>query len=121
MSEVKFKPFQRVLVRNSEDDCWRCDLYSHFYTPDNIHETISGFWSSCIPYNDESAHLLGTTDSPTPPEPEFKWGDKVEVRNDKYNDWKKALFCNRNGGLNMCLAIGDSVVTGGRRCRHADW
>ena len=122
MSEVKFKPFQRVLVRNSEDDCWRCDLYSHFYTPDNIHETISGFWSSCIPYNDESAHLLGTTDSPTPPEPEFQWGDHVEVRDCEDQEWYAAIYLGKRDGHHRVLRKGEM---GGTEpwtyCRHADW
>ena len=123
MSEVKFEPFQRVLVRDEESDEWRADFFSFVYTSNNEKKyvCVGHVWDLCIPYNDETARLLGTTDDPTPPEPEFRWGDHVEVRNDKYNDWKKALFCNRNGGLNMCLAIGDSVVTGWRRCRHADW
>ena len=123
MSEVKFEPFQKALVRDRDQELWKAHFFSHFDEQDDYpFYTIGGDnWKQCLPYNNKTAHLLGTTDSPTPPEPEFKWGDKVEVRNDKYNDWKKALFCNRNGGLNMCLAIGDSVVTGWRRCRHADW
>jgi len=119
MSEVKFEPFQKVLVRDCDDSKWEINLFERMV--DGKYLCLAGAYYQCLPYNNETKHLLGTTDSPTPPEPEFKWGDHVEVRNDKYNDWKKALFCNRNGGLNICLAIGDSMVTGWRRCRHADW
>ena len=63
--ECEFEPFQQVLVR---DDCkrrWICALFN-FY--DRRKETlypfvcIGGSFRYCIPYNDQTKHLLGTTD-----------------------------------------------------------
>ena len=63
--ECEFEPFQQVLVR---DDCkrrWVCALFN-FY--DRRKETsypfvcIGGSFRYCIPYNDQTKHLLGTTD-----------------------------------------------------------
>lgn len=64
--ECEFEPFQQVLVR---DDCkrrWICALFN-FY--DRRKETsypfvcIGGPFRYCIPYNDQTKHLLGTTDN----------------------------------------------------------
>lgn len=64
--ECEFEPFQQVLVR---DDCkrrWVCALFN-FY--DRRKETsypfvcIGGSFRYCIPYNEQTKHLLGTTDN----------------------------------------------------------
>ncbi|WP_294533368.1 hypothetical protein [uncultured Bacteroides sp.] len=64
--ECEFEPFQKVLVR---DDCksrWRCALFN-FY--DRRKETsypfvcIGSSFRYCIPYNDQTKHLLCTTDN----------------------------------------------------------
>ena len=56
-------PFDRVLVRNYKTTKWRCDHFSHFdggnYNP-YIASCCS--YTFCIPYNDDTKHLLGTTD-----------------------------------------------------------
>lgn len=57
--EVKFKPFDRVLVReNNQDSKWMCGLYSH--AGSSCVHTLSDHYSYCIPYNDETKYLLGT-------------------------------------------------------------
>ena len=57
------KPFDRVLVRNFKTTKWRCEHFSHFdggnYNP-YIASCCS--YTFCIPYNDETKHLVGTTD-----------------------------------------------------------
>ena len=56
-------PFDRVLVRNYKTTKWRCEHFSHFdgcnYNP-CIASCCS--YTFCIPYNDDTKHLLGTKD-----------------------------------------------------------
>lgn len=56
------KPFDRVLVRDSEDGFWKCTLFS--YTHNNKTPVCEGgiTWRMCVPYNDDTKHLVGTTD-----------------------------------------------------------
>lgn len=56
----QFKPFDKVLVRDTKDEEWKCDLFSH--AGKYIINCVSTIWKKCIPYNDETKHLLGTTD-----------------------------------------------------------
>lgn len=56
-----FKPFDKVLVRDSESDKWRANLFSYI-DKDGYYHCVYANWAYCIPYNEETAHLLGTTD-----------------------------------------------------------
>lgn len=66
------QPFDKVLVR--DDDCyWTADLFSHI--DDSIGKVCSSvfLWKQCIPYNEETKHLIGTKDDC----PEFyKWWEE---------------------------------------------
>ena len=56
------KPFDKVLCKNGFD-MWCCDLFSSYvetYACPNV--CISGSYIYCIPYNDDTKHLVGTTD-----------------------------------------------------------
>lgn len=57
------KPFDKVLARDSEVDTWECELLSR--TDESlIHKfKCCGLVSYiyCIPYNDDTKHLVGTT------------------------------------------------------------
>lgn len=64
----KFDPktlnaFDRVLVRNFKTVKWRCDHFSHF-DGGNYNPCIASCcsYTFCIPYNDETKHLVGTTE-----------------------------------------------------------
>lgn len=59
MEKHQFKPFEQVLVRDSNSGLWRANFYSHRDDIGN-HVCMSGVWNYCIPYNEETAHLLGT-------------------------------------------------------------
>lgn len=72
-SKHSFKPFDRVLVRDADDDVWRCQFYSHPYG--ELHACLNGVHVQCISY-EGNERLLGTEDEP---EPEFKKGDAVVV------------------------------------------
>lgn len=66
LKKEKFNPktlqsFDRILVR---DDCigeWRCSVFSHINERSYPYCTTSGNYLCCIPYNDDTKHLVGTT------------------------------------------------------------
>lgn len=57
----ELKPFDKVVVRCSEADRWSIDFFSY-----KVHNgyicTGDAWFGYCLPYNEETAHLLGTTD-----------------------------------------------------------
>lgn len=57
------QPFDRVLVRGEcKGSIWRCSLFSNYI--DNsayAYCTNSGSYKYCIPYNEETKYLVGTT------------------------------------------------------------
>lgn len=58
---VELKPFDKVLSRRCSEDYWVLNFYSH--KTDYYHICIDGSSNLyCIPYNEETAHLLGTAD-----------------------------------------------------------
>ena len=59
-SKHQFKPFDKVLVRDSDHSKWECDIFSHFGDEEGIFVCISDWWRQCIPY-EGNEHLLGTT------------------------------------------------------------
>lgn len=58
--EHQFKPFEKVLVRDSIDDVWRASFFSHIKENDGRYVTTCVTWKYCIPYKGNE-HLLGTT------------------------------------------------------------
>lgn len=58
----EFKPFDKVLARECETDKWRADLFSHM-NEEGEFICIGYVWDIAIPYNKQTAHLLGTTDN----------------------------------------------------------
>ncbi len=59
--KVEFKPFDKVVVRDTEYSTWCADFFSHIDV-DYRYACVGATWDFCIPYNEETAHLLGTTD-----------------------------------------------------------
>lgn len=55
------KPFDKVLVRDSNGEFWNINLFSHYNKMYKAYTTIRGAWEQCIPYNEETKHLVGTT------------------------------------------------------------
>ena len=53
-----------VLVRDANDKEWRYVLYSHETERYGLMRFNAGatIWNQCIPFNDDTKHLLGTTD-----------------------------------------------------------
>lgn len=55
------KPFDKVVVRSETGD-WKYGLFSHIIdsTPKYKYSCIGSEYVYCIPYNDETKHLVGT-------------------------------------------------------------
>ena len=57
------QPFDKVLIRDSKYEDWRCDTFSHIHNRGDYHfRTITAYYAYCIPYNDDTKHLVGTSD-----------------------------------------------------------
>ena len=59
------KPFEKVLARDSSVDEWRCAFYSHIRESGKTkykYVTTESAYKCCIPYNDDTKHLVGTKD-----------------------------------------------------------
>lgn len=58
------KPFDKVLVRNDRREIWRCDFSANgsYDDVEYPYVAINESVMYCIPYNDETKHLVGTTD-----------------------------------------------------------
>ena len=57
------KPFDKVLVSDEHHTRWRCNFFSHIV--DQLHYkyfTSDSCYKFCIPYNDDTKHLVGTTE-----------------------------------------------------------
>ena len=52
------KPFDRVLVRDRDIEHWICSLFSHIINDKYL--CIGSCFIYCIPYNDDTKHLVGT-------------------------------------------------------------
>ena len=55
------KPFDKVLVKYNDTGRWKCAFYSHGSIIYKYTTANSGYMY-CIPYNEETKHLLGTTE-----------------------------------------------------------
>lgn len=60
------KPFDRVLMRDNQNSTfWRCALFSHKREKERTpykYAATYGSYKFCIPYNEETKHLVGTTE-----------------------------------------------------------
>ena len=56
------QPFDMVLVRDTADFNWTCDLFSYILDGDveYKYKGVGCLNKYCIPYNDDTKHLLGT-------------------------------------------------------------
>ena len=54
-------PFDKVITRCDHTYTWSCDFFSHVYSK-LLFICLGGQYKQCIPYNDETKHLIGTTE-----------------------------------------------------------
>lgn len=70
------KPFDKVIVRDDKYQAWFCTLFSHKGEDCGYpYDTASGAYFCCIPYNEDTKHLVGTKDDA--PEYYRYWEDLV--------------------------------------------
>ena len=55
------KPFDKVITR-VEGGIWFCELLSFIGEGRNIVKGLASYYNYCVPYNEETEHLIGTTD-----------------------------------------------------------
>ena len=57
------QPFDKVLVSDEHHTRWRCNFFSHIVDQFQYkYFTSDSCYKFCIPYNDDTKHLVGTTD-----------------------------------------------------------
>lgn len=62
-----FKPFDKVLIRDSKKQIWIANYFSLYNEEDKDYPYVcmGGSYRYCIPYNEHTAHLLGTSEAYT--------------------------------------------------------
>lgn len=83
----ELKPFDKVLVRDSEKSVWTCDFFSYKDINDR-YMCVSGLWNYCIPF-EGNEDLVGSYDSPK----EKRWRAEMQ-------------------GTYYCIGISGEVVEG---------
>ena len=74
-----FQPFDKVLARDYSSDNWECALFSHIEklkSGDRV-LTVGSFYNMCIPYNEETKHLVGTKEDCLD---YYKWWKNIYIR-----------------------------------------
>lgn len=67
------QPFDKVLVRDNPLSKWRPDFFGFIIQYEKYTICTGSFWYQCIPYNEETKHLVGTKEDC----PKFyKWWEK---------------------------------------------
>lgn len=58
------QPFDKILVRDKVNDNWDCAIFSYINNSYSFYPiiTVGTSYNWCIPYNDETKHLIGTTE-----------------------------------------------------------
>lgn len=59
--EYEFKPFDKVLVRDFDNDVWKIDFFAYISISNYKYQAMTGAWKQCIPF-EGNEHLLGTSD-----------------------------------------------------------
>ena len=60
------KPFDKVLGRDCYIGRWKCGLFSHIMDESIFpYMCIGNGFTYCIPYNDDTKHLIGTSELPS--------------------------------------------------------
>lgn len=64
--------FDKILVRDCNEQKWKCDFYDSYASElDSPFRTTYSWYKQCIPYNDETMHLVSTNEMP--PEKYINW------------------------------------------------
>lgn len=105
-----FKPFDWVLVRDSDDAAWVPGFYSHASGRIDVPYTsiLSHSYAQCIPY-EGNEHLAGTTASPSS-QAQYRFmpdcGELVAVRNSDMSGWVPRIAVGLDGdGRYLCRKL----------------
>lgn len=62
----ELKPFDKVLVRDADNNDWKCGFFSHYRANGTEYNfrCVGSIFKQCIPYNEETKHLVGTYEMP---------------------------------------------------------
>ena len=92
-NQFEFKPFDKVLVRTT-DGVWKADSFSHVNTSEygSSYCCITGNWEECVPYNENTAHLLGTNKPYEEPKPKVWRVINTPTFNETYTDEELSNF-----------------------------
>jgi len=119
MFTEEIRPFDKVLVRNSEDAAWTIDIFVRQKT-DGYYECFRYEWKYCLPY-EGNEHLVGKKDN-------FKFGDHVEMRTvTSLTTWTRAVVVQepeKEGEPYLVVAENfpaDSCFRNACDLRHAYW
>lgn len=56
------KVLDKVLVKDTPAKLWNIGIFSHYVESDTFpYKCVGNYYKLCIPYNDDTKHLLGTT------------------------------------------------------------
>lgn len=55
------KPFDKIIAR-VEGGIWFCELLTFIGENRNLIKGLGSYYNHCVPYNDDTKHLVGTTD-----------------------------------------------------------
>lgn len=66
------KPFDKVLARINKNGFWCCELFSFIEDNTNLIKCCGAYYKYCVPYNNNTKHLVGTTEEA--PEYYRYWG-----------------------------------------------
>lgn len=98
-NQFEFKPFDKVLTRNDDRQIWHVSIYSH-YQPNMLikkHRCIDDAYEQCIPYNEETQHLIGTNKPYQPKKKEiryevtFGFGEDLTVKSYTEEEFKNFI------------------------------
>ncbi len=69
-----FQPFDKILARDRDNADWYCDFFACLRRGEPYPVvTVSNLWRCCVPYNEDTKHLIDTTDEA----PEFyRWWEE---------------------------------------------
>ena len=58
------QPFDKVLVQCGKSESWKVQLFSHIIEDEKLYPyvCVAYNYEYCIPYNDDTKHLVGTTE-----------------------------------------------------------
>lgn len=68
------KPFDKIIACLDEQGIWCCELFSFIEENTNLIKCCGAYYKYCVPYNEDTKHLIGTKDEA--PEYYRYWEDK---------------------------------------------